>query len=316
VLDSTRVDPADARNLILGISAGLSVGDVQTFVRSLRLTTFSGDVVLFVADTDEPTTEFLRTHGVETRPFHRVRLTLRGRPLHPYSRPFRRIQPTYPNLVRALAIFSRDGFRMRASLGARISVPHVARFLRFYGYLIDCPTRYRNVLLTDVRDVVFQSDPFEHDLGPGVHCFLEDERQTLGSQRQNRDWLVTAYGEKVAAEFADRPISCSGVTIGSLDAVLDYLRVMTEGLLRLPRQFEGIDQAVHNYVLWRGLVPGARLVANGDGPVLTLGIVPRDEVGASVVAAIVHQYDRHPGLAAALRRRVEGDFAGPARVLE
>lgn len=310
------MDRADAPNLILGTSAGLAASDAEAFVRSLRRTAFAGEVVLFVAGTDEHTTAFLRDQGIETRPFRRVGATVLGRPLHPYIRPLLRIQPAYPRLLRALATISRDGFRRRAALAARISVPHVARFLRFYQYLVTAPTSYGNVMLTDVRDVVFQSDPFERDLGPGVHCFLEDERQTLGSQRQNRDWLVQAYGERVAAELADCPISCSGVTIGNYDAVLEYLRVLTDGLLGLPRQFEGIDQAVHNYVLQRGLVPNAQLIANGEGPVLTLGIVPRDEVGTSVSAAIVHQYDRHPALAAALRRNLGSGVGEPADLLE
>ena len=69
-----------------------------------------------------------------------------------------------------------------------------------------------------------------------------------------------------------------------------------------------MDQGVHNYVIHKGLVPRARLVANGEGPVLTAGLMEEDDAvrlfrerAGSI--RVVHQYDRLPRLAAALQRR-------------
>jgi hypothetical protein len=69
----------------------------------------------------------------------------------------------------------------------------------------------------------------------------------------------------------------------------------------------GLDQAVHNYVLHEERVPGARLPPNGAGVVSTLGIVPEARVGKLLSAPILHQYDRHRDLAAALLKRVASD---------
>jgi hypothetical protein len=83
--------------------------------------------------------------------------------------------------------------------------------------------------------------------------------------------------------------------------VFDYLTVMVDQLARLPRQLEGGDQGVHNYVVHKGLVPCARLVANREAPVLTVGLMVESEAAELLgqraeAVKVVHQYDRHPKL--------------------
>jgi hypothetical protein len=165
-------------------------------------------------------------------------------------------------------------------------------------------------MLTDVRDVVFQNDPFDFEIGDQVHGFLEDERYTLGSERHNRAWLTSAYGEDVANALADKPICCSGVTIGSRGAVVGYLEAIVKELLKLRTQVAGIDQGVHNYVLHTGRVPRFTVVSNWTGPVLTLALVPPEEVASAarngrLNANVLHQYNHH----AILRDRVQREFA-------
>jgi ABC-type enterobactin transport system permease subunit len=78
---------------------------------------------------------------------------------------------------------------------------------------------------------------------------------------------------------------------------------MIDQLASLPRQDVGIDQGIHNFVVHTGLVAGTRLVANGAGPVATLGVMAPDAAEALVRSGrvnIVHQHDRHPQLAGTL----------------
>ena len=84
---------------------------------------------------------------------------------------------------------------------------------------------------------------------------------------------------------------------------------MTEELLRLPRQPVGIDQGVHNYVIHKGLVPGARLIRNGAGAVFTVALVPRQEIDAALDKGrldvnVVHQYQHHARLKETLLERL------------
>jgi hypothetical protein len=160
-------------------------------------------------------------------------------------------------------------------------------------------------MLSDLRDVLFLADPFDFEIGNGVSCFLEDERFSLGDQVNNRGWLTGGYGDEVFDELRDRPISCSGITIGAAGAVRTYLETMVGELMLLKRQFRGMDQGVHNYILHKGLVPQARLLGNVDGPVLTVGLMDPDSALALFrrrrpEVKVVHQYDRQPQLAAAL----------------
>src|SRR5439155_2364653 len=160
-----------------------------------------------------------------------------------------------------------------ARLMGALSNVEVARYFWFWDYLASRAEGYRNVMLTDVRDVLFLGDPFDFDIGDAVCSFEEDGRLTIGCQTNNRGWLHGAYGQEALDELADRPIVCSGITIGEASAVLDYSRVIVDHLARLSRQFKCMDQGVHNYVLHKGLVPQARLVPNGSGIVLTVGLM-------------------------------------------
>ena len=85
---------------------------------------------------------------------------------------------------------------------------------------------------------------------------------------------------------------------------------MVDSLAQLSRQFRGMDQGVHNYIVHKGLVSRGRLVANTEGPVLTVGIMsPADACAALDERGhqihVVHQYDRHPQVAQTLARCID-----------
>jgi hypothetical protein len=247
-------------------------------------------------------------------PYRRVRYERNGRVFHAYDPPLQRLRSSritrlYPPMIRAISSLSVDRLSARARLAAPISIPYVGRYFHFYRFLASSGTRYENVMLTDVRDVFFQHDPFDFDIGDGANFFLEDGRHTLASERYDRDWLLTAYGEGTLRELGDRPISCSGITIGPRDAMLTYLRAMTDELLRLRHQTVGIDQGVHNYVIHKGLVSRARLIPNGAGAVFTVGLAPHGEIDAAIHERrfnvnVVHQYQHHPRLKKNLLQRL------------
>jgi hypothetical protein len=304
-----------AKNLILGLSEGLTWTQLRPFVESLKRTSFAGDLHLFVGRTDAETIDVLRSEGVILHPYRHLRYERNGRIYDAYDPPLRRfrlsrITPLYPPLIRTLSNLSTDRLRTAARLAAPISIPHVARYFRFYRFLADTANHaYENVMLTDVYDVFFQRDPFDFDIGEDVHVFLEDERQTLGSERYHRDWLRIAYGEETLRQLGDKAISCSGITIARRGEMLAYLRFMTEELLKLPRQTVGIDQGVHNYVIHKHLLPRVRLVRNGAGAVLTVAQVPPDEIDRAiddgrVDSNAVHQYQHHARLKEVLLNRL------------
>jgi len=170
------------------------------------------------------------------------------------------------------------------------------------------------VLLTDVRDVLFQSDPFVHPWEPGLCATLEDRRMTIGTCPFARRWISGHLGQAAWEAIADRPISCSGTTLGEADAVLDYLERMAALLTPYEpgrEMMAGYDQGVHNHLIHNGLLPRVHLYDNA-GPILTLAYTqgePDLDAEGRVLnavgspAVLVHQYDRKPGLFKRVRER-------------
>jgi hypothetical protein len=197
---------------------------------------------------------------------------------------------------------------------ARFSV-HCVRILFYQALLREVP-HYSQIMLTDVRDVIFQRDPFEFSLEATLHCVLEERSQTLSSCPHNSAWIRSFYGEGGLAAIGHNPISCNGTVFGTHTGISAYLDLMAEELSAphnpAPRTF-GIDQAIHNHLLWSGRLPDARLHENRQGPVMTMAYMDASQIQRSPQGEVVnddgravhvlHQYDRHPALSALLRER-------------
>jgi hypothetical protein len=179
---------------------------------------------------------------------------------------------------------------------------HYSRLLERYPNAVD-------VLLTDVRDVIFQSEPF----GPPprrLEVFVEFEGGRLGEHAFNMKYLSALVGEDLAMTLADKPCICVGTVMGPRDEIARFCRTVLM-LAAIPRSeiggAFGADQAACNLAVHMGLVKAE--VKPNFGRVATLGMSP----GESLVfrdgrvfnpdggfSPIVHQHDRHPHLDAAV----------------
>ena len=197
----------------------------------------------------------------------------------------------------------------------------LGRFITYYNFLQrmsrgpDQPYDY--VFLTDVRDVLFQQDPFSPEPKSDMLAFLEDDSQSLGSCVFNSNWIRSAFGEAELGKVAAERISCSGTVLGSWRGILAYLLTMQIMITEMPRPtrfIKGIDQGLHNVMLSRQLLRSCDKVRNGER-VLTLGYVAEQNVrindeGKIVdpnghVIPVIHQYDRHPKVAGLMEKALE-----------
>mmetsp|Transcript_45668 Transcript_45668/g.97070 ORF Transcript_45668/g.97070 Transcript_45668/m.97070 type:complete len:721 (-) Transcript_45668:21-2183(-) len=114
------------------------------------------------------------------------------------------------------------------------------------------------LMLIDARDVWFQLHPFQDLLARGkvsgeLHFFGENaDAVKIGSSRFNRSWLITAYGEKNVSSYFEKPVICSGSTIGNQDAIETYLRAMVAEFDTTLCKSKGCDQGFHNYLYYSG----------------------------------------------------------------
>jgi hypothetical protein len=178
------------------------------------------------------------------------------------------------------------------------------------------------VLLADSRDVIFQRDPFTIPADPQrpLDIFLEDYLRNFANSGINQGHVVPCFGrEAVRKTFLSppRPVSCSGVTLGTRSAIIKYLRAMWNEMRQPQYTAECLqhDQAFHNYLLWSGrlsdAVGGIRAFSNEEGPITTIGWpqhLYRDRFGRVLnrkgdLVHVVHQYDRRKRLLASLGQR-------------
>lgn len=221
------------------------------------------------------------------------------------------------------AALSQAGFRVVVPAAhERLATPEtpvpilVERFALIAGLLER--ERWRNVVLTDVKDLVFQANPaawLERALGPGADLVASSEGIRLGDEWWLSHLLVEDFGEAALARIAGREIRNAGVIAGTRAACRDAAAAIVARCTR-----EGIksaDQAAYNLVLaepdWEAR---ARLARHDEPwacqagttadprqaplfrdalvdvrPVFEDGLV---RAPAGEPYAIVHQYDRVP----------------------
>lgn len=188
--------------------------------------------------------------------------------------------------------------------------PVMERFAAYDAWLSARPW-VTDVLMTDVRDVVFQSDPFARP-SQGLEVFVECEGATLAEHSFDRKYLTALFGPAVTARIADKPCLCVGTVFGP---ATDASRLCKAILLlaAIPRSeiggIFGADQAACNLAVHLGLI--AAEVRPNYGRVATIGdrSAPRLRPDGLIenpdgsLSPVVHQYDRHQVLADAVRER-------------
>lgn len=299
-------------SLILGAVTNLPLELLRPFLQSLRATGFDGRLCLVVGGYSLSELRELEALADEVRsvdgeysqlspfllePLRRVRRT-RGLRRHVYPRLFR------------LATHLRWGGgscdwcrRLEYHLEGLQS-------LRYGHYIeiLEAAPDVDYVMLTDVRDVCFQGDPFTDSL-PSLEVALEDESVRIGDDAFNTRWLTELFGGAFVERFRGGAIACSGTTLGPRDEMLSYLHQMASEISLYRRPLGPRDQGVHNALVLTGRLPNARLVPNERGRVLTLGAMKRLRISAEgfavnadgTIPPVLHQWDRHGDFVSRLR---------------
>ncbi|KGP91150.1 hypothetical protein N780_17755 [Pontibacillus chungwhensis BH030062] len=180
-------------------------------------------------------------------------------------------------------------------------------FLRAHGH------RYNKVLLTDVRDVFFQLNPFDAGWSDGSITVAKEELK-IKDEYWNTKWILTKFGNHIYQQLENETIICAGTTYGPTELILAYLEEMVYHLFQL-HYFPQIinDQAVHNYLIHSGKVQPVAYSDNEKGPIMTVAFEHNFHINhanqillkSGAVAAIIHQYDRHEHLMNLIKEKVD-----------
>jgi len=134
------------------------------------------------------------------------------------------------------------------------------------------------VLISDMRDTFFQRNPFcsEAPRVQGLQVF--EEHYSIRTTHWLAEWPIKdCKGVKY-----DEPMLCSGTTIGTRQAMLDYLNIFHQEMnvwMEDPKcnnfKINGDDQSMHNYLYYSGMLEnvtgGVVAVKNRNGIVHTAG---------------------------------------------
>lgn len=263
------------RTLVMGLTVGYGEAELAPFIESLRTCGYEGDVTLVTFDTSIATSAYLKSWSVQELSFE--------------SLPF---LPMSMNSARMLKYLE---FLRNEVLGA------------------DGAHRYDYILLADVRDIVFQGDPFARVDGADVYYYLEADR-LIGDCPINSRWMEQAFGPEVRRSSASHRISCAGTLIATPLGLMEYLLQMVLHICRSRPSVRqsGIDQAIHNYLMINGLVANATIRENGL-EVMTVPAGRPDFLSVAEDGRIrnpdgsfsetIHQYDRNERLNAAVMER-------------
>ncbi len=291
------------RDLILTTLHRMPFRSIVPFVRSLKKTGYRGQVVAFVSDLDQESLFQMRQHGIRL-----IRFRFIGRHVYqPLSRPW--------GLLRRL-------FASNLPKTAKERLAHMVfhlfyrRHLLYLQFLRAHQAEYDRVLVTDCRDVYFQADPFSWNPESGVHFFLEETANKIGTCPHHIRWISSQYGKAVVDELQHETVSCAGTTLGDTASMIEYLSAMVSfsmNALSL-READG-DQGIHNYIVIKKKLHSQIIIhSNRASPILT-GAPPKEDFrlnnegllvnNAGQVVPVLHQYDRDLELKRHLLERLE-----------
>ena len=200
--------------------------------------------------------------------------------------------------------------------------PSTYRWFLMHQFLKKSTVPFKRILLADIRDTAFQADPFSIVDDQGLYVFAEGKR--FKEDGHTTSWVSDCFGTATADSFSEKWIICSGISIGTADAVGQYLELMvstmsTPSFVECERN--GVDQGAHNVLVYTNQIPGLHLLSENDGYVAhmqnTLMYVQQDGLLDSpgfrltvkpgwskrqqdTSTRIVHQYDREIHLQAYL----------------
>jgi hypothetical protein len=175
--------------------------------------------------------------------------------------------------------------------------PHFARWLAYHRFLT-LNRQYGQVLLADVKDVVFQA-PFFSASDNAVSLF--DQDVIFGDANWDTKWYREAWGETELKKVLGKSAACIGTILGPNQHVLSLVRQLCEYILRFP--FGRIEQAVFNYMLQNGLIEAPHQIVPNLETIATLadgnvhartitedGLIKR--AADKSVIPVVRMYDR------------------------
>lgn len=197
------------KNLLIGVFSNYNWKIVEPWVISAKRNIKNADIVLVVLNSDFDTIDKITEHEVNV-------------------------------------IICNADEEKRIVYNTSNFAPHIERFVHLYNYLKEVHQNYKYVFTTDVRDVIFQNDPFEwmeNNLdGKKVLCTSESLKYV--DEPWGNENLMQTYGAFVHDKFKDKEIFNVGILGGESEYIKDLCLNLFLNCVNRPIPI--VDQAVFN----------------------------------------------------------------------
>ena len=124
------------------------------------------------------------------------------------------------------------------------------RWTMYKNFLDEYGKNYRQVFLTDTRDVIFQDDLFEKYSTQKNFLVYATEGESLKNSinETNYKWVKNLFGQETADKLANREIICAGTILGTVDEIKFLCSKMMKELEQ--SKAWGDDQAAFNCLIY------------------------------------------------------------------
>ena len=278
------------KDLLLGCFSGYDYKQLQYWINSIKMSGFEGDVVVIVGNASYATVEKLVQKGVK------------------------------------IVAFGRDEAKHQFVYTPTGPI-QTERFFYFWNFLKDRLDDYRYVIITDMKDVIFQTNPSKYleqyanleDFSK-THLLVSSECLLYKDEPWGRENLQQGFGPVVYNALCNNFIYNVGIIAGTPTYVKDLcLAIYT---MSINRPIAIVEQAAFNVILsWTPLDDCTQYMDLADGWAAHLGTVmdpdkiesfrphllepephlEKDHIvcnSSGDVICVVHQYDRVPALKA------------------
>lgn len=258
--ETTLVPQNSSTATVMAMATGYMRNDYQRFVGSLRKTGYQGNIILAVApNVYQDVEDYLISKNVIIKKVQYVNCS------HPVLDEKERTKADGDLKEMVTCLHPYPSLKNRWG-----------RFPLLRDYLEECETCTGPVLVTDMRDAIFQRDPFGPEAPVVDSLQVFEEHYTI----RTTNWLVKWPVGDCKGVYYDEPMLCSGTTVGTRSAVLEYFRLMHEEMDVWMKDSKcccfrtnGDDQSIHNYLFYSGKLDHIPTLAipNRVGLVHTVG---------------------------------------------
>lgn len=216
-----------SKDLIIGGASGYTWDQIKYWINSIQSSGFRGDIVLAVTNIATSELEKVAEKGVQI-----------------------------------LAYGQKDENGNYVS-NSKLP-PHVDRFFHIWNFLTFTEIEYRYVITTDVRDVVFQSDPvkwIEKNIGNKELIAAGEGLKYCDEPWGNNNYLAT-FGQFFHNLIKEHQIFNVGVIAGRKEIVRDLMLLLLQ--MSINRTIPIVDQAVYNFILNLEMFKSRTLFTDND----------------------------------------------------